>query len=232
MVKIKDSSLIYKKFFGVKSLNFKIPKKVPFDWEKYLIQRSLEIDRQNKEDAQKRRDQWKRNQTKALQDYFQDQTKKRENLNPSDFNEFFLELANIQISLDDVIILNNEFKKYKFDSVESFLRDHRVYYDRLDGEYRGPVYHLDGLSRVTQFILRLFHTILIKILPDDGHRKYMFSNVFEYSIINEYELMKIICLNINSSYYLMRLIDSWLLSINEDKECFVYFLTNLGILFD
>ena len=44
--------------------------------------------------------------------------------------------------------------------------------------------------------------------------------------------MKIICLNINSSYYLMRLIDSWLLSINEDKECFVYFLTNLGILFD
>ncbi len=80
MVKIKDSALIYKKFFGIKSLNCKIPKKVLFDWEKYLIQRSLEIDRQNKEDAQKHRDQWKRNQTKALQDYFQDHAMKRENL--------------------------------------------------------------------------------------------------------------------------------------------------------
>ncbi len=47
---------------------------------------------------------------------------KRENLNPSDFNEFFLKLVNIQISLDDVIILNNELnKKYKFKRSSLFL---------------------------------------------------------------------------------------------------------------
>ena len=113
-----------------------------------------------------------------------------------------------------------------------FLRDHRVFYNRYNKEYQGSVYHLEGLSRVTQFILRIFHSLLIISLPDEGHRRYMFSNLYTDGTINEYELMKIICYKINTSFYLSNLIKNWLQDIQVDREYFIYFLNSLDIFVD
>lgn len=218
---VKSHISIYRKFFGVKKINFKIPKKP----------NQQQLEQRRKEQLRKIKEQKIKDQAIALEDYFFNQLKNNHLTDPS-LEIFFKELMEIGIKSEDVMILNNEFKLIHCSSIDRFLRDHRVFYNRYNGEYLGPVYHLEGLSRVTQFILRIFHSLLIKSLPDEGHRRYMFSNLDTDSSINEYELMKIICYKINTSFYLSDLIKNWLLDIQVDREYFVYFLNNLDIFID
>jgi hypothetical protein len=217
---VKRNISIYTKFFGNNKLNFKIPKKPN---QKQLEQRRKEL-------LQMFREEKIIKQAIALEDYRFNQTKSIHLIETTTLDLFFKELMYIGIKYEDAIILDNEFKRIRCSSIEKFLRDHRVFYESYNGEYLGPVYHLEGLSRVTQFILRIFHSLLIKSLPDSGHRRYMFANLDINGSINEYELMKITCYMINTSNYLCDLIKNWLRDIHVEKEYFVYFLNNLDIL--
>jgi hypothetical protein len=217
---VKRNISIYTKFFGNNKINFKIPKKP----------NKKQSEQKRKELLQMLREEKIIKQAIALEDYRYNQTKSIHLIETTTLDLFFKELINIGIKYEDAIILDNEFKRIRCSSIEKFLRDHRVFYNRYDGEYQGPVYHLEGLSRVTQFILRIFHSLLIKSLPDEAHRRYMFSNLYTDSTMNEYELMKITCYMINTSNYLCDLIKNWLIEIHVEKEYFVYFLNNLDIL--
>jgi|LakMenEpi03Aug12_release.lakeMendotaPanAssembly.Ray.scaffolds.fasta_scaffold464533_1 hypothetical protein len=237
LISVKRLS-IYEKFFKKTYTNnlgnFKIPK---FDTLKYFADKEQRVriekgDHRIADEVNRRGYALMQRQTTELELYSIQQSSIKCFF---DFNtlshDFFKELGKTSVCLSDIILLNTEYKRASCISLEYFLKDHKVFYTRADVQCIGPIYHISGLSSVTQFILRLLHSILISILPDEGHGKYMFSKLNIFRPINEYHLLYLIFFNINHSSYLAPLILSWLDLIKEEdvRNHFFYFLSQLGL---
>ena len=95
---------IYQKIFACKKVVFKIPKIKPFDPVKFKIDNKLA-----KIKAQE----------KALNNYFDKQHLEFKLLDKTKFENFFYQLAAIQDNVSDIEILNTEYKRLQFQTIEN-----------------------------------------------------------------------------------------------------------------